>query len=479
MLGCKRPDKNSGSKCKTKSATKNCPLTGNPIVSVRVLDGGEKEAAGAVDQFVNLPEGKKWVTDGVSSIDRLTEKLRVKVRFKRPGTEKFKLRLVPHPKNAEYSKKEKGRNGKYDHAPKKDLKLTTAQNGTRVLEDLHSVAVAGGNRYQFEAEDKKGNKVLSRDVRVRRRIFLQEIKMQGAPCAASLGTLTGEYGKHEIELRQLPSVQMARIENVGADSGPFQKAVRTAYKKSQGPDKEPHCVAVAYTDHEAVKDANVQIEYRNKQVGPGKGPLPAAIVNAAGNSAYLWNNIVTGEDWFVSASFLENGADEANRISIPRTKCTPIQATGKPADACRTVSIDTADVTPTVKTGTVRLVVNTVNRMRAGLSFGGGNLICICTRAWWSASPEADQNQTMIHEMGHKIGMVPNGDDLDRLPNYYSGSGHVGPHCHAGVAKRTNYSNAPGSTCVMFGETNGQSAFCDDCAKAVKKIDISKGWKAF
>jgi hypothetical protein len=272
---------------------------------------------------------------------------------------------------------------------------------------------------------------------------------------------------------------MNHIENVGTNSTPFQNAARNAYNTSQGPNKEPYCVAVAYTDHEAVKDSNVTLNYNNQDVGPGKGPLSLGIVNAAGRHGYLWNNIVTGEGWFVSASFLENGAAESARINIPEGKCTAVQATGFPSDMCDQVRMVVSDLTTTVKRGTIRLVVNVVNRMRAGLSFGGGNLICVCTRAWWSAASQAEQNQVMIHEMGHKIGMVPNNNDLDRLSNQYDNSGHVGSHCHAGVSARTNYSGASGSTCVMFGSTNGRTAFCSDCAGAVKKQDISTGWSRF
>jgi hypothetical protein len=32
---------------------------------------------------------------------------------------------------------------------------------------------------------------------------------------------------------------------------------------------------------------------------------------------------------------------------------------------------------------------------------------------------------------------------------------------------------------VMFGATNGVSAFCSDCAPVVQKVDVSDGWSAF
>jgi hypothetical protein len=467
-----------GNICPTCPPQATCPLAQNRIVSVEVLDGGINEAGGAVQQYVNLPEDNKWVSDGIANVDRLTELMRVRVRFERPGTERFRIRIVPGGSNSTYSDAEKGRNGKYDYRPQSEQTYTTESDGTKVLTDQHSVTVAGGDIYRFEAEDDYGNAVHSSDIEVHRLVYLQEIKMQGASCASSVSTFTSEYNNHRLQIIQLPSVQMNRIENVGADSTPFENAARNAYSGSQGRNKEPYCVAVAYTDHEAVKDANVTINHHNQDVGPGRGPLSLGIVNAAGNQGYLWNNIVTGEGWFVSASFLEDGAAESARINIPAGKCTAVQAAGYPADMCDQVSMVVSDLTTTVKRGTISLVVNVVNRMRGGISLGG-NLICICTRSWWSTNSEADQNQTMIHEMGHKIGMVPNNNDLDRLPNQYDNSGHRGSHCHAGVSARADYSGASGSTCVIFGETNGVTAFCSDCATAVKKQDIHTGWSRF
>jgi type VI secretion system secreted protein VgrG len=81
--------------------------------------------------------------------------------------------------------------------------------------------------------------------------------------------------------------------------------------------------------------------------------------------------------------------------------------------------------------------------------------------------------------MGHKVGMVPDGTTLDATPNQYTGKGHVGSHCHTGLAVLATYSGVDGSTCVMFGATNGLSAFCADCARAAKKVDLSAGWSGF
>jgi hypothetical protein len=124
--------------------------------------------------------------------------------------------------------------------------------------------------------------------------------------------------------------------------------------------------------------------------------------------------------------------------------------------------------------------------MRGGLSFGGGNLICVCTVAWWSKESTSGQNETMIHEMGHKVGMVVKGTgkDPDKVATWYDNSkGHVGNHCHNGLpAAQKRYDNkgdGKKATCVMYGAGNGVSAFCGNCSPAVRKQDVSGGWSAF
>jgi type VI secretion system secreted protein VgrG len=133
-------------------------------------------------------------------------------------------------------------------------------------------------------------------------------------------------------------------------------------------------------------------------------------------------------------------------------------------------------------TGTVTITVNWVDRMRAGLA-SSGNLVIICTRAWWQNESTANQNQVMIHEIGHMFGMVADGSG--KLPNQtakqYSARGHRGSHCYSGLTLRATFASGSNSAsdCVMFGSTNGKAAFCSHCAPAVRKIDICDGWPRF
>ncbi|CAM2011233.1 hypothetical protein [Acanthopleuribacter pedis] len=483
------------------------------LISIDFLDGDDDtDVPQDRKQWVNLPRDAKWV-DGtnIPNIDRLTEKPRVKVRFDEKGSHPFKVKYDPGGSNLIYTGGEQGRNPlfKYEETQKN---YTTDGDGTKIIPTDWFINVCGMNVWRLEAEDDKGNKAQSHNLIGWRMIYLVEAVMTGvtANAAASLATLTGEYAKHGIHIDVLPRVNMTHMENIGAnDSGTFISNTRTAYNGSQGPGKEPYTVVVGYTDHLAVRDDADQFVEPGVAAGPGTAKFTVQITDGSGNDKFLWNNIVTGEDWYVSCTFLPDppppppapvaphsgitgfllGLIGMNNpppappappapvaVNIPKADCV-----GKPKwavlpDALNAVEIDLSGLP--AATGTLTLTVNTVNRMRAGLSFGGGNLICVCTKAWWQVSSEADQNQVMIHELGHKIYMVVDGSGKqpDAVATQYDGKGHVGSHCYFPLGVLPSYGGVGGSGCVMFGATNGVSAFCVNCDPAVKKMDISDGW---
>ncbi len=448
------------------------------IVAIEILDGSDTVVLGSKGMhYVNLPGDDKWNDPPkVKNKDRQTQKPRVRVRFNKPCTETFKVKLKLGAHSA-YTTNEEGRNGNFLYE-KTELSFTTDPDGKKIFNDLQ-ITSAGKDVYSYTAKDEYGHEVSSTQIETIRRIFLKELKMTGASAASSVSALISEFAKHGIEVIQLPSSTMTRIENVGTDSGPFQTAARTAYSGSDAPAKEPYVVAVAYTDHLAVKDSGDTVTKTGVEVGPGKGPVNIPIL-VGGRTKYLWKAIVTGESWFVSAKYRKDG--ETTDVDIPVGSVTAVAANSSIPDMCRAVSVDVSSIATAVETGTITLEVNTVNRMRGGLSFGGGNLICVCTRAWWQAIDAAEQVSTMSHELGHKIGMVSDDSSLDRTTNQYTAHGHVGSHCHTGVTLPSgNFDDSAisSTTCTMFGSVNGHVDFCEHCAKQVKKVDLSAGWSAF
>lgn len=447
------------------------------IVSVQWVEGAATVASAT--QWVNLPRAAKWV-DGarVTTQDRCGNKPWIKVVFDRPGAHHFKIKLVPDAANPAYTGAEKGRNGNFVFE-EAERDFNTGGDGTRVVAGDLPITVAGKASWTLEASDDYGHTVRSGALAAKRLVYYLEIPMQGlASVATSVATMTGEFANHDVVLVSAGRQNMVHMPNISTtDSDTFKTNARAAYQAAAVSAKEPYLVAIAYTDHLAVKDAGQVVQKAGVTVGPAAPAVTVPIVNAAGANKYLWNNLVPGEGWFVSASYQADAGGAA--VAIPAAKCTAVASNAAVPDMCRTVSVDVTALPP--GTGTLTLTVNWVNRMRGGLSFPGGNLVCICTRAWWQTESTADQNQTMIHEVGHHVGMVPDGTGTttDATATQYTGSGHVGSHCHNGVAAAASYANAAGSTCVMFGATNGVNAFCANCTPGVRKNDLTAGWAAF
>lgn len=469
---------NAGASC---SATNTgCPHPN--LVAVEILDGSDTAVLTAKDlQYVNLPGDNKW-NDGtkLKNKDRQTQKPRVRVRFDRPCTESFKIKLDPGVSNRIYSAAEEGRNSNFKHETTEKT-YTTDADGTKIITDLQS-ASAGKDTYKYTAEDNHGNIVTSAgEIETIRRIYLQELKMVGVAAANNLNTFTNEFDEHGIEIVKLPDKPMDHVDNVGStgtDINNFETTARAAYVISGCSSREPYVVAMAYTDHLADKEIPTPITKTGVTVGPGNPAVSIPII-VNGKRKSLWNKIVTGESWFISASFRKNGGTVADDVNIPIANVNPVPDDPAVPEDCSSVSIQVTGLTTTNQNGTITLRVLAVNRMSGGFSISPGNLICVCARCWWRPISIADQNHVMIHEMGHKIGMVPDNSSLDMGPNQYTGKGHVGPHCHTGHAILPDYSNFTTSGCVMFGATHAGTDFCIFCARAVKKVDISAGWSAF
>lgn len=487
-------DANTPSTKPVGGTTQSCPLKKKTVkarlVSVEFLNGGDAiDGTGEMNQFVNLPREAKWVDNasGIANQDRLSHTPRIRVKFDQPGSWKFKVKLKPDGGNTAYTANEKKRNARFTYTTE-TKEYTTDASGIKIIESDFAIPCAGNDKFTLEAEDlengsAKKNSVSS--VRVKRAFYMVSVRMNGTPAAPNINAVIGEYNRHHIKLMNLPDQTIARIENIGddADSDAFADAVRAAYMTAGADAKEPYVVALGFTDQLAVKGQS-STSMNNVAAGPGQVvnyPVMGTKMNdptGTFQAMKLWKDVVAAEDWFISCQFVP--ADGSPAVDIPKARCTPS------ANRAR-VSINLADVP--AGNGRLRLEVNIVDRMRGGLSFGGGNLICACARAWWNDKSADAQEQVVVHELGHKVGMVSNADPAsesgsplpDRPSRLYSAHGHVGNHCCNGLSDaergEASYSGlTASSTCVMFGGTNGVLAFCDLCTPVMKKLDLSAGW---
>jgi len=429
-------------------------------------------------QFVNLPRDDKFV-DGkiVKNRDRLSNLPRFRVEFDQPGSHTFKVKLIPGGGNAVYSEAEKARNANFTYDAS-ERSFTTDKDGTKVVDGMQ-FSVGGNDSYRLAAIDEQGNMSKSSELVTRRLMYYVKLRMKGLRTVADdPSPFQSEFEKHFIQFEQLPSASMEHIPNVGTDTGPLLAVAREAYKTSKGVLRGGHVIAVIYTDHLAVKNFSQSVIKSGVNVGPRRPVvvMPLAgpgLTNPAVQRRYLWKDIVPGEGWFVSATYSPDAG--GSDVIIPETKCIA-QPAG--SSACTSVSIDVTGL-PDGR-GTITLVVDWVDRMRGGLSFGAGNAVCVCTRAWWLDISSPTQNQVLVHEIGHQVGMVANGTGRlpDRVSTHYDASkGHVGDHCHQGIppgqARYDRPADLVAARCVMYGTTTANTAFCGNCASAVRKVDVS------
>jgi len=466
---------------------------GSARIARIVFLNGDRDETNTVKQLVNLGRSDNFV-DGkvVPSVDRAGAKVRLKVYFNKPGSHRFTVKCEPLDGNSKYSPGELARNSRFGYQ-KEQKSYTTAGDGSLILPlDDFYVGAAGKDKYVFHATDENGITVSTGNLEVHRLIYYVEIKMRSlTTCATNLELMERTYAKHNIKLARLPAVEMDFLPNIGMrDAEIFQENARRAYSRSSALGKQPQVIAIAYTGHLAIKKENFQVGASPVVVGPGSSPVlipvgdPPSAKSLFPVTYFLWQGLVPGENWFVSAKFIKTGGNQTSAVDIPAEKCKPVPSTSAIPQRANMVRIDVSSLQQ--GTGTIVLVVNVVERMRAGLSFRGGNLICVCTKAWWTPVDIKTQNEIVVHEIGHSIGMVPDGSGKlpDRLTSYYDDAkGHVGNHCFYGLPANQNRYDSPSdvirSKCVMYGSANGVSDFCINCAPAVRKVDLSEGWRAF
>jgi hypothetical protein len=458
------------------------------LIKVELLDGAEDKFLPANgSQFVNLDRDQKWVDNtSVTSLGRLGHKPKIYVEFDLPGVSEFTLKAIPDGGNTVYTDDEKTRNTLFKFI-EEEKTYQTESTGKLIISDAF-LNVGGENTFHFEVKDTQGTTLQTKQLKTLRKMFVQEIKMTGdagKSASSSLNTVVAEYKKQGFVVETLPEKTMPEMENIDvSDSESYKSAVKTAYQSSDGKKKEPFTLVVGYTSHLAVKTTGRQLSKVDVPVGPES---PSIVISVAGpgktnpaiKKKYLWQKIVTGEGWFESAKFVDSTSGAETTIDEKYCKAIPYSSTSP--NKSYKVKIDVSKLPCGV--GTITLTLTWVDRMRAGLAFGGTNLICVCTKGWWKDKSGERQNEVIIHEMGHKIGMVPGGTGKlpDKTDTFYDKSkGHVGTHCHHGIpAGQTRYDGAADgalSDCVMYGATNSHSAFCEHCTVAAKKQDINAGW---
>lgn len=483
------------------------------IVAVEWVDGDRTTAvtrtlppaAGAkARQYVNLPAANKWVDAQTRNTDRLSRRVRVRVRFNLPGAEHFRwymLRLTTHP----YSATEEAANANYTRRPAAAWQhATTDADGKKVL--TVGLTACGGDQYVIVARDDYGNEKQSVRLETWRRVYLKTAKMQSVP-DGDLGTvrqgLIDRLKLHYIDAVPLPDEHDLPYRPVveDADLVDFMQELAGVDTDADVTQHLPYVIVLAWIRCKGSQKLIRKVR-RNITLKVGSRRNPSLSAPLGGRTP--WTAIQHPDDWqhrrwWRRAKFRYTDArGRRKEVDLTADQMTLTFRPGS-TDELASVDIDLNRYVPKFRiplwhnkriTGKLLLEVNVVQKT-LGIAMGRvSNLTGLCQHG----SSAQVLEDTAVHEVGHMCGMVPQGGGgggrgLDKGAYQYDGRDHDGPHCHKGVnlPLPAGFANIRWSTradkpeCVMFGDNApGPAArFCDQCSKAMRKVDLSAGWRTF
>lgn len=453
---------------------------------------------GAKLQYVNLAEPSERWNDGqaLNSLDRQTNKPKIHVRFSKAGQHRFTVKVSPRPGNAVYSAREQSRQPLYREPTQRSYSYVTDADGTKTVDDI-ALPAAGLNTYLFEVVNDKNQIISTEVVETVRRLYLQEIMLPGPealPRPHGFQPTATEYARHGVDVVQLPPVSTPGDANsdifTEAGEARLRQLAGSVYARSQGPAHAPYTIAVCHVDRLASM-LPVQPIYVQTSAGPGAADREVQFVGADGTVSYLWHNIEPNVDWFLECLFeYTDPAAGVRRVPVPRDRLTPLPFDAAEPKACHAVNIRLAGLVPIPATGRLTLRVRLMESAAAGVAFPDTNLLCVAALSPFEPVTMNYQQETLVHEIGHLIGMVPSGPEwarahpdeaemdsskLDKGPFFYS---QMGNHCHFGLPASQADPTHTGA-CVMFGGDCQSIRYCVHCAKAVRKVDMSRGWSSF
>jgi hypothetical protein len=454
----------------------------------------------AEEQWVNLPKDSKYEESGITK-DRLGG-LSMKIDFdKSDPPQLWKVKVSPvGSDNIEYSAKEKGRNERFK--VRTDFSFGISDELELELEENIFLPAAGGNKFKIETKDGDGKVVgTAVEVETRRKLYYQVICMKGVT-APPMKSMEDEFWnpakKYYLKLAAPEAeAEMKYHKNIKDDwSGTAgREDMFKESKKNYGLKKlHPFCFVIVCSNQNA-SIMDYKFKFPFKLYGKLFKNQDTEIEVELPRGRFLWFDYDDIDD----AKNGGRGRWLKRRVQFNDGKAAPIKLdnadvvlgpkSGKFHQKIKvTLKKDLRHLIMTRK-GNLELSVRVVAGFSGGYSDPMANFITVCNHAWHKDIPTSERMQTLVHEVGHKVGMVSDGTGIapDAPPNLYgnfrsgpkeNNQGHQGPHCEKGITynkANDSWTGAPG--CVMFGANIGGGnttppTFCSDCEKAVRKMDI-------
>ncbi len=385
---------------------------------------------------------------------------------------------------------------------------------------------AADNEYEIVATH-KGKEVTGKfKVKSRKKLFYQVMKMKGCP-TTSMAAMEAEFWKpgrkHYIEMKKKGAESTVKFIPCLDDTnaGAFIKASAKGYTLKT---HKPYAFGMTFVNYSATPESLTITRKANFT-------LPSRISKWSLSDLswevdlgrHLWFELDPKNDknkrWFRQIIlWFEPDDNPAAKdfVIIKKSMVKPSGSKHGTFGGRKKLTIDFPQGSVnrnffTKKKGKwkVQMKLVCVRGFSAGFAYTQINLLAICTKAWWKTTDLSGAAQTVVHEVGHKVGMVAHGDKpaTGNTPALVTASGarkavlpnshanlygdirgtndqdHLGPHCSKGAAwdsskpRGQRWSGNP--ACTMFGSTGigGNSSpvgFCSDCSKIVRKLDLSE-----
>ncbi|MBN1204197.1 MAG: hypothetical protein JXB05_04655 [Myxococcaceae bacterium] len=397
-------------------------------------------------QWVNLPsedtaslKRSRFAGDGVDSEDHMGRDVFIEAEFDtKDASAVATLVIVPGGDNAK----------KPVLAADSSEKAGTAKDGK--VKFKVTLSSAGGDKFKFKIKDKEGKeKEIPDEIETRRMLYYQVILMKGMSateavlCSHAEAEFLNEGRKHFIKLVKIASKgEMNGLANYDESQ---QGQIPTQAKASYSDSKNPYCFALILVNQLAASTSETVLSAAEVEITDATATVELKAANP------LWLDLDAAgtpeANWFLEGNFQPTDA------KLPAVKIEAADVSPKGAAGTSTLVVKTDKIAKGTK-GKFKVKLKTVDRFRTGLSLGS-NFICVATRAYWKARDDNEMKSTLVHEAGHKLGMVPGTQST-----YYS---NRGGHCNHNTNK-----------CVMYGiiHSTRDNVFCTVCSESVRGLNL-------
>jgi len=459
-------------------------------------------------QWVNLPVDPKFVTENGDSTKRFGP-ASFRVNFSGEDLATFRWRLEKDPGDSDfidYSPAEQGRNGRFATMVCGAQTNNSQQEAT--CNDEIQLPAAGDNVYILKA--KRGDEEVksSNKLTAKRRLYYQLVTMQQvSACGVQdlVDLLWGQSDKFAVQMIEKDVAEIPLLETIERNAARGEARskyglIREVAREYSLGDLHPYSLPIVFVRHIAESIVK-KIEFTETLPPlslPSGTPSPLKIhLKERGRTRYLWQELVPEEDamngglgnWFRGGSVeLVSGESQEQPRTIERDQIICWGPDKGPLGGKSHVMIEFDSDFHRRHVGSqvrVTLDLKLVQTFLGGYCPASAHMIVMATRSNWKDLLPDDSTAVtaaLIHEMGHKLGMVASGSCLspDRPGGFYptgkyAGCTHRGNHCETGATYQSDgyWSGEP--QCVMFGDDRApKTNFCSDCKPAVRKLDLHR-----